>query len=454
MEAHAFLADGYGLRQRILSSSAPVMPVAKLADVWQPSRLKGHVVPEGKGLPFLSAGQVFEAKPRVRKWLAPAMVNDAEKRIVEKDWLLLSCSGEVGRLTAVYDEHLEKVITHDLLRIRAKNSEDYGWLYAYFRTPTFFAIARSAQYGHMIKHLEVSHVVDMPVVYPSEDARGPVGDKAVKALSVRREARDLQRAADQLYAALVNPKGISVAGGAWEQVQASELASGRRRLEGQFFRSDYRQIEHLVRNSATHGVDTVGTLSRSVALGSRFKRFFGPNATPYRSASELFDVNPPVTKRIYSGLLDAPERYMLVPGQIVMACSGQTYGLLGRTMILTELHRGTFGSHDLIRIDPDEEAVRTGYLQTALAHEEYGRPLSVRHATGTSIPHLDPVDIREVPVPRFSPELEGRIADLAEESSRLLSLADNLESAATDEAEALIALLTGVAPPASEDAEA
>ena len=130
----------------------------------------------------------------------------------------------------------------------------------------------------------------------------------------------------------------------------------------------------------------------SVTVGARFKRYFGEHGTPYRSASELFDVNPPVTKRIYSALLPDPEKYMLRDGWIIMACSGQTYGLLGRTMVLTENHDGVFGSHDLIRIVPDQARARSGYLHTVLNHVDYGRPRIVRYASGTSVPHLDPQD--------------------------------------------------------------
>lgn len=121
LEAHTYLSDGFGLRKRIESLGSRSAPLGEFAEIWQPSRLKSYVVPPGRGLPFLSAGQVFEAQPRVRKWIAAAMVKDVERRYLEKTWLLLSCSGQVGKVTAVYDEHLEKVITHDLLRIVPRN---------------------------------------------------------------------------------------------------------------------------------------------------------------------------------------------------------------------------------------------------------------------------------------------------------------------------------------------
>lgn len=441
MEASTYLTDGYGLRQA-LESAPTTVPMSGLAAVWQPPRLKGYQVNPGKGLPFLSAGQVFEGQPRVRKWLAEAMVPNVESRYLEPDWLLMSCSGEVGRITAVYDEHLEKVITHDLLRIVPQDPADYGWLYAYMKTPTFYAIARSSQYGHMIKHLEPEHVLKMPVAMPDAATRRDIGQDARDALEMRQAARRLQREADEAYSALVNPQGTQVHDSPFAAVPVSALLSGRRRIEGQFYRSEVLQVENLVRN-AGHRVERLADVVESVSMSQRFKRHFGANGTPYRSASELFDVNPPVTKRIYAGLLTNPENYMLQPGDIIMARSGQTYGLLGRTVVLTENHAGTFGSEDLIRIVPDDQLAPTGYLQTALNHPAYGRPRVVRYASGTSVPHLDPLDIREVPIPRFPAAEEAAIADLSDRATALAAEADRLETAAIEAAETAIKALTG-----------
>lgn len=440
LEASTFLTDGYGLRQG-LEALASTVPMSEIATVWQPPRLKGFQVDPGRGLPFLSAGQVFESQPRVRKWLAKALTPKADSRYLESSWLLMSCSGEVGRVTAVYDEHLDKVITHDLLRVVPQES-DYGWLYAYMKTPTFFAVARSSQYGHMIKHLEPEHVLNLPVAMPELEVRNSIGRDAKQSLEMRQTARRLQAQADQAYARLVNPENAPIHRSASATVRSSDLMSGRRRMEGQFHRSDVLQVERMIKTAGSH-TERLDSLVESVSMSPRFKRHFGANGTPYRSASELFDVNPPVTKRIYSGLLDNAELYMLNPGEIVMARSGQTYGLLGRTLVLNENHAGTFGSEDLIRIQPDETKARTGYIHTALNHVDFGRPRVVRFASGTSVPHLDPPDIREVLIPRFSTAQENEVADLSEKATQLSAEADRLEIAAVEEAERAISALTG-----------
>lgn len=441
LEASTFLTDGFGLRQSLEAVDSTV-PFAEIAHAWMPGRLKGYTVDEGRGLPYLSAGQVFESQPRVRKWLAEGMVRAPESLRVDSSWLLLSRSGEVGRVTAVYREHHGKIISDDLVRVLPRDPADYGWLYAYMKTPTFVAIARSSQYGHMIKHLEPDHVLSMPVAMPEAAVRRLVARAAEEALEMRRSARVLQTQADELYAAAVNPGRVPVQDAVSSAVRASSLFVGRRRMEGQFHRAGVLQVEDLVRRSGQK-VQPLMEVVESVTFGARFKRFFGDNGTPYRSASELFDVNPPVTKRVYSALLPHPENYMLRSGWIIMACSGQTYGLLGRTTVLTENHDGVFGSHDLIRIVPDPSLARTGYLQTVLNHVDYGRPRVVRYASGTSVPHLDPQDIKNVLIPRFDPAHEAAIADLSEEATRLAAKADRVETAAILAAEDAIASLTG-----------
>jgi len=437
MDARSYLTDGYGIRRRI-EALPTTTTFGELARIWQPSRLKGYLVDEGYGLPFLSAGQVFESRPRPRKWLAGNTIPKLDERWVDENWLLMSRSGEVGHITAVYRHHLNKVITDDLLRVVPVDKETYGWLYAYLRTTLFRTQAVSSQYGHMIKHLEPEHVQAFPIPMPPEAIRQKVGRAAMAALALRREALVLQTEADRLYEETVNPAKQPISANDWGSVPVYEALHGRRRLNGAFFRPAVRDIETLVRNAGSEGVDTVWDLVDSLSLGARFKRYFGSKGTPYYSASDLFDVNAPITKRIYAGLIHDVDQYMLHSGWIVMACSGQSYGLLGRAMLLGPRYEGVFGSHDLIRAHPDSDRVRPGYLLTVLSNETYGRPLVVRNAYGTSIPHLDPVDIDPLPVPRLDPGREDAIADACETAFAKFEEADDLETKATKAAESAV----------------
>lgn len=171
---------------------------------------------------------------------------------------------------------------------------------------------------------------------------------------------------------------------------------------------------------------------------TRFKRFYGSGGIPYLSADEIFTTNPSENRQILVSPDENYRDYFVQPGWLVMACSGQVYGLNGAAALVTEHHTNTFFSHDLIRIIPDESKIRAGYLLVALTHRTHGRPLLIRAAYGTSIPHLDPGDVAEFPVVRLGKEEESAIADLAERAATSRAEAEALERRLSAEAGQLI----------------
>ena len=430
LEASTYLREGYGF-VRLANQCPNHVRLGDLADIWLPSRLTGYEVPEGKGLPFLTAGQIFEDFPRVRKWLAAPFVPEKEKRLADPKWLLITRSGVVGRVTAIYPHHLSKILSDDLLRIVPKDDKDYGWLYAYMRTEFFVQIAQAAQYGHMIKHLEVSHAAEFPIIMPDKEVRQSIGIMAAHAIQLRSRAWELRDEAFALieqYMDVRRDDSAQPLDSKQSIIGLSTILQNRLRLDADSYAGQINAIDGMVANGRS---DTIGSLTTFCSDLGRFARIYGNGGRPYVSASELFDVNAKPTKMIYAKLVKDWEKYILHPGTIIMACSGQKYGILGRALMLTANHEGLFGSHDLMRIIPDESKIRPGYLLAFLNDPLMGRPYVVRNAYGTSIPHLDAADIRGVRIPRFDKVDENAIADLMDESVSMSAEADRLENEAT-----------------------
>ena len=431
LEASTYLRDGYGF-VRLANQCENHVKLGDLADIWQPSRLAGYTVPDGKGLPFFTAGQVFEDFPRVRKWLAAPFVPQVDTRYVKQEWLLLSCSGVVGNVTAVYPHHVGKVITHDLLRIVPKKTSECGWLYAYMKTDFFKQIARAAQYGHMIKHIEVEHANEFPVIMPEDGVRTDIGGKAAEAIRMRSRAWEMR---DQAFETLERYAGCSPASdgmkspiGESREVSLSQILGRRLRLDADSYCGQVNTADAVI---ARHTTNKLQELVESVYLPPRVARTFGDGGVPFAMPSDLFDVNAKPAKRIYQKLIPNHELFMLRPGELIMVRSGQKYGLIGRVMMVNENRSGMFGSDDPIRIVPDPKKVRTGYILAFLNDPKLGRPSVVRNAYGTSVPHLDLGDVKKMDVPRLGDKAEGAIADLMDESVRLSAEADRLENEAT-----------------------
>jgi type I restriction enzyme, S subunit len=436
LEAENYLATAYGIRTAIESRPTGWSRLGTLARVWQPSRLKGIQVSGGLGTPFLAATQVFDLRPTPRKWLSLDRTDDAANRFVTPGLILVTCSGNVGRATLAYRPLEGVLITHDLLRVEPHNGAHWGWIYAFLRSPKCVAMMTAAKYGHVIKHLEVGHLAALPVPDVASDLMEEFQRDAHEVLRSRNEAYDLVRSAegviDQRLGELATEEreeGFSV--------HASSFTSGRRRLEANYH---HPQAMAILRRFGELKLlsQPLGDLAERIWWLTRFKRVFGDDGMPYMSADELFSLNPVVAKRVLTEQADNADDYLVKPGWILMACSGQTYGLNGSVALADKRHEGFFFSHDIVRIIPKTRQVSPGYLYAALGHPRFGRPLVIRNAYGTSIPHLDPHDVAAIPIVRLGDVIEKQVADRMEKAAQLRSRADDLETAIANRADQII----------------
>ena len=163
MEAENYLVGGYGIRLAMEARKAGWTRMGELAQVWQPSRLKGIQVGPEFGIPFLAATQVFDLRPFPRKFLSLHQLPNASELLVTNGQVLVTRSGSVGRATLAYKPHEKTIISDDLLRVEPLQKKLWGWLYAYLRAPQTRAMMIAAQYGHIIKHLETSHLKALPM---------------------------------------------------------------------------------------------------------------------------------------------------------------------------------------------------------------------------------------------------------------------------------------------------
>ncbi len=436
LEAENYLSSGYGIRLAIENRTEGWKRFGALARTWQPSRLKGIQVGRGFGTSFLAATQVFDLRPTPRKFLALEKTDDAQNRFVSSGQILVTCSGSVGRATLAYRPHEGVLITHDLLRVEPLHSKHWGWLYAFLRSSQCRAMMTAAKYGHVIKHLEVSHLDTLPVPDIDERFLPEFARGAERVLNKRNAAFDFIKEAEDLIDNAIGPVNPNEKAEAGFSVRASAFLGHRRRLEAAFHHPIVAAILKRF-HKLNLPTEPLNEVTERIWWLTRFRRIFGDEGMSYMSADELFSLNPPITKRVMIEQAETPEAYYVKAGWMVMACSGQTYGLNGSVSLLDERHERNFFSHDIVRIIPRTEVIRPGYLYAILGHPRLGRPLVIRHAYGTSIPHLDPGDVAAIPVVRLGKALENAIADQMEKAVALRCEADELENALSARAEEL-----------------
>lgn len=428
MEAETYLSSGYGLRVAIEGRPGGWKRFEKLARVWQPSRLKGIQVSPDFGTPFLAATQVFDIRPVPRKWLALERTDDAQQRFVRPGTILVTCSGAVGRTTLSHAPHENTLITHDLLRVEPVDSAMWGWVYAYLRSPQARAIMVGAHYGHMIKHLETSHLDALPIPIVRSQVAADFKRTLEKILDLRNHGYQLALDAEARFERVLGALTVKDWGETGFSVRASATLFGKhRRLEAALNNPGVAAIRrHLAKNG--NGFLSIASAGFNVWSPGRYKRIPAEDGVSYYDSADLLEVCPDSTKRFADCRFGDDFRGRVKSGWLLVPCSGQVYGIIGSVVMAGDSFDGQVVSNHVMRIAPQPNAkIRNGYLLTALSHPLFGRPLVKALAFGSSVPELDSEDIRDFEIVRITRNEEDAIADLAEEAATKRAKADVLE---------------------------
>ncbi|EJN1406783.1 hypothetical protein ACM74M_12085 [Pseudomonas aeruginosa] len=431
MEAESYLSSGYGLRLALEAKLSVHERLGALANVWQPSRLKGITVGEEYGTPFLAATQVFDQRPVPRKFLSLDRTDSSANRFVTAGTIMLTCSGSVGRATLATDAIKGILISHDLLRIEATEPKYRGWVYAFLRSPTARAMMTSAQYGHIIKHLEPSHLYALPVPSPDDNLAEQFECMTARILEERNQAYTKFLEAERLFEKYIGQPDFNKRDEVGFSVSSSSLAFGRRRLEGVYHNPSVQALyAHFKKANLT--TESLKSIGAQCWLPGRFQRIPAEEGIELVGSANLFEVNPDLPKRIADINFGDEAQGRVKEGWLLLARSGQTYGLNGTLAIANKFLEEKIISDHVIRIKPRENfSSRVGYIYTALSHPTLGRPLVKSLAYGSSIPEIEVEDVNNLQVVRLTEEQEAAIADLAESAAKLYADADILENEMT-----------------------
>ena len=437
MEAGAYLGEGYATRLMIESKPSGWTPLSAVARTWQPSRLKGIQIGPEHGTPFLTATQVYDVRPTARKWLSIDRTRDYAERFVGSGQIVLTCSGNVGRATLAHKTTKGVLISHDLLRIDAKDQDWWGWVYAYLRAPAVRKMMKAAEYGHIIKHLETDHLGSLPLIHVHDEFKAECTRAAKEVLDKRDRAYALTLEAERLFGGEFGDFDARDIGEVGFTCRASGMFSTRRRLDAWHHNPSGKAIAgHLARRAASWS--TIIDLGFDVWLPTRFRRVAAPDGVPFLDSSDLFEINPDITKRIADRDFGDPHNGRVANGWILLARSGQIYGLNGSTMISGPCHEDKVISDHVIRIAPREPKCRLGYLAMAMSHPTLGRPRVKTLPYGSSIPEIEVYDVERFLVPRLDSAVEAAVADRVEQAAQLRDQADELETRLAESAEAQV----------------
>ena len=120
-------------------------------------------------------------------------------------------------------------------------------------------------------------------------------------------------------------------------------------------------------------------------------------------------------------------RLRLEAGMTLISCSGS----VGRVVYVRPELDGAWSSQDILKVNPDPELVRPGYVFAYLA-SRFGVALLAAGTYGAIVQHIERQHIVDLPVPRLGENVERRAHESVEEAARKRTEAVSLLKQAGD----------------------
>ncbi|MGZ3116803.1 methylation-associated defense system restriction endonuclease subunit S MAD5 [Streptomyces sp. H62] len=152
------------------------------------------------------------------------------------------------------------------------------------------------------------------------------------------------------------------------------------------------------------------------------------HGVPFFSSTDILEADFSFLPYIARSVVANYPRLIIERGWTLITRSGS----IGRIAYARPDVDGYACSEDLLRVAPDEQKIRPGYLN-AFLQSRYGIPIVVSQASGSIIQHIEPSHIADLPVPRFDTEVEERIHDLIQGAADLRAGFQRKVRAATED---------------------
>jgi type I restriction enzyme S subunit len=343
------------------------------AKIFWPGRFKRKYVSRKEGKPFLMPSEVFMFLPRARKF-----ITDFPKEVlIEKEWILITRSGTIGRCI-ISNELLSKfVVSDDLIRMIPSDKNLVGYVYAYLNTWVGQTFLKKTKYGVTVKHIEPQHVESIPIpIIPQIEKE--VNEKILKAHKLLEEAQELLlKAVGTIYADLGLPQidegEIEYFGGKRgksAKVFITKFSELSLRLDASFHKPILSLLRKILREKENNGkykLQELGSISE-IFTPPRFKRFYVKDHSkgiPLLQGAHIPMIKPLDIKYLWKDMKNI-NAYVLNKNWILVTCSGT----LGRVGLVRDYWAGWAATNHITRIMSKD--INPGYL-TAYLQSAYGQ---------------------------------------------------------------------------------
>lgn len=390
-----------------------------------------YVTDPAKGYPYLTASDMIKSDPFSASYLSKVHTKNLGKLALKKDWILLSCSGSIGRTVYTNELFEGQVGTHDLIRI-VPNSDKLpgGYVYAFLSSTYGFALLTQGTYGGVIQHIEPHHIAHLPIPILPDAEQQAIHTAIETAARLRVEANGLLEKSVQMLQKrlpdLIFPTSYVA--------KSDSFFGERRRLDATAHLTAIDRFFEAAGKDAT--LSTVDSVSNRVFTPGIFKRVRVSDpkkGVPFLSGINLLEVTPKFDSFL-SRKMPAIGDYVLREGWLALQDSG-SLSSMGYVSIIPKFLDGVTATNNLVRVIPSEKNYNP-YIYAFLKTTQ-GQGILKSFAYGTGQLHLDNGQISRLRIPIYDDLFESITADIQAYSEKF-SEAYKLETAAIARVEEVV----------------
>ena len=367
---------------------------ADIRDAWHAPRFKRNYVSKKsvKAVPFLGSSEMLDIKPEAIKFLSCDVAENLNL-FVEKNTVLISCSGTIGNISFVNKTLSRFALSQHVIKIVCENFS--GYIYACLKCKEVQAQIKSLIYGAVIPEIEPEHLERVIIPAAPEDLKQKIHELISKSYDLRDESNELIDEAERILIDELHLPDIDDFGR--EKIFSVKLSDLRGRLDASFHVPIVgRIIEHLNIHAAEVTTIADSRISKEVILPGRFKRVYvdekhGVKFLGGKTMNQLAPLSEKyLSKKIHAKQIE--EMLGIKKNSILIAARGS----IGDVALPSKQFLDWAISDNVIQVV--SSAKICGYIYIFL-NSDYGKEVIKHYIHGGVIDAIEPEQVRECPVP-------------------------------------------------------
>lgn len=162
MESSFYISENHDIEKLIMRKFQYKLLAEHCERIFKPNIFKRAYV-ENNGYALIGGADMMKARPGLNKQISRQQVNKIPDLKIERDWLLVSRAGTIGKTMCADGILSNCIVSEDVLRIVPKPSAKKGYLYAYLLHHFGAMNIKLYSYGSVIPHIEAEHLEHIPI---------------------------------------------------------------------------------------------------------------------------------------------------------------------------------------------------------------------------------------------------------------------------------------------------